>query len=53
LDFNILIRTILQQGNQVSLRTGAGIVADSIPERELKESRHKAKGLLNALLGDV
>lgn len=49
LDFNILIRTILKQHNQVSFRAGAGIVADSIPERELEESRHKAKGMLNAL----
>ncbi|MDG4813069.1 aminodeoxychorismate synthase component I [Hydrogenovibrio sp. 3SP14C1] len=49
LDFNILIRTILKEHNQVSFRAGAGIVADSIPERELEESRHKAKGMLNAL----
>lgn len=49
MDFNILIRTLTQHGNQVDLRAGAGIVADSIPERELNETRAKAKGLLLAL----
>ena len=49
LDMNILIRTIVQQGREISLRAGAGIVADSIPERELAETRAKAKGLLAAL----
>jgi len=48
-DLNILIRTICQHGNQLSLRAGAGIVADSIAERELKETRHKAQGPLRAL----
>jgi len=49
MDFNILIRTLLQQGQTVSFRAGAGIVADSEPQRELQESAYKAKGLLNAL----
>lgn len=49
MDFNILIRTLLQRGNQVSFRAGAGIVADSKADRELQESAHKAKGLLNAI----
>lgn len=49
MDFNILIRTLLQQGDQVSFRAGAGIVADSDPRKELQESAHKAKGLLDAL----
>jgi len=46
---NILIRTLIQNGNEISLRAGAGIVADSIPERELAETRAKAKGMLAAL----
>nr|VFK52124.1 MAG: anthranilate synthase component 1 [Candidatus Kentron sp. TUN]VFK52163.1 MAG: anthranilate synthase component 1 [Candidatus Kentron sp. TUN] len=50
-DLNILIRTICQQGDKVSLRAGSGIVADSAPERELRETRHKARGPLRALLG--
>jgi anthranilate synthase component I len=49
MDLNILIRTLVKQGKQISLRAGAGIVADSIPERELEETRAKARGLLRAL----
>jgi anthranilate synthase component 1 len=49
MDLNILIRTIEQRGDAFSLRAGAGIVADSIPERELEESRAKARGVLRAL----
>ncbi len=48
-DFNILIRTIAIQGGEVELRAGAGIVADSVPERELGETRAKARGPLRAL----
>jgi len=49
LDLNILIRTIMQDGKQIQLRAGAGIVHDSIPQRELEETRAKAKGMLVAL----
>lgn len=49
LDLNILIRTIVSHGNTISLRAGAGIVADSVPTRELAETRAKAEGLLRAL----
>lgn len=49
LDFNILIRTIVKQADQLTFRTGAGIVADSVPEKELQETRDKARGLLLAL----
>ncbi|MDR3410064.1 MAG: aminodeoxychorismate synthase component I [Formivibrio sp.] len=49
LDLNILIRTFMQSGKQLYFRAGAGIVADSDPERELMETRHKARGLLRAL----
>jgi len=34
---------------QISFRTGAGIVSDSDPERELEETGDKARGLLHAL----
>ncbi len=47
-DFNILIRTISVLGKQLELRAGAGIVADSRPERELEESRAKARGMVLA-----
>jgi anthranilate synthase component 1 len=49
MDLNILIRTLVQDGNVIRLRAGAGIVADSNPERELAETRAKARGLLAAL----
>ncbi len=49
MDLNILIRTLVQQGDSVELRAGAGIVADSVPARELAETRAKARGLLLAL----
>ncbi len=49
LDLNILIRTMVQHGDELTLRAGAGIVADSIPDAELDETRAKAKGLLAAL----
>lgn len=46
MDLNILIRSFAVEGNAVSLRAGAGIVTDSVPERELDETRAKARGLL-------
>ncbi len=49
LDLNILIRSAEVQGDEAVFRTGAGIVADSVPERELDETRAKARGLLRAL----
>ncbi|MGA7179182.1 MAG: aminodeoxychorismate synthase component I [Thiobacillaceae bacterium] len=53
LDLNILIRTFLIKGKRISFRAGAGIVADSIPEKELEETRVKARGLLNTLKREV
>ena len=49
LDLNILIRTLTLDGKSVQLRAGGGIVADSDPDRELNETRAKAKGMLAAL----
>lgn len=49
LDSNILIRSIVCERGRYTLRTGAGIVADSRPESELAETRAKALGLLQAL----
>jgi anthranilate synthase component I len=49
LDLNILIRTFTLADSQVTLRAGAGIVADSVAEKELDETRAKARGLLRAL----
>jgi anthranilate synthase component 1 len=49
MDMNILIRSLQLDGRALTLRAGAGIVADSIAERELEETRAKARGVLRAL----
>ena len=49
LDLNILIRSAEVEGDSLRFRTGAGIVADSDPQRELDETCAKARGLLKAL----
>jgi anthranilate synthase component 1 len=41
--------TLMLDGKSVQLRAGGGIVADSDPDRELDETRAKAKGMLAAL----
>jgi anthranilate synthase component 1 len=53
MDTNILIRSLVCEDGQVSLRAGAGIVADSRPQSELAETRIKARGLLLALGAQV
>lgn len=49
MDMNILIRSCSMTGKQLRFSAGAGIVADSVAERELAETRAKAKGMLRAL----
>jgi anthranilate synthase component I len=49
LDLNILIRSAEVEGDTLRFRTGAGIVIDSDPQRELDETRAKARGMLQAL----
>jgi len=48
-DFAITIRTLIVKNGRGYVQAGAGIVADSIPEREWFETEHKAKALLKAL----
>lgn len=45
----ITIRTIIMKGNDAYIQAGAGIVADSVPEREYEETLNKAKGMLKAI----
>lgn len=45
----ITIRTMLVKGDKVFIQAGAGIVADSDPELEYKESQNKAAALVQAL----
>ena len=49
LDTCITIRTIVIKKNQAYIQAGAGIVADSIPEREYQETMNKAKALIKAI----
>jgi anthranilate synthase component 1 len=49
LDSWILIRTAQFAKEKVTVRTGAGIVADSRPEREADETENKAAALLRAI----
>ncbi len=48
-EMNIVIRTILMKAGQAYVQAGAGIVADSVPEREYYESLKKAEALLRAM----
>ena len=49
MDTAIAIRTLLFKGGKTYLQVGAGIVADSDPQREQAECEQKAKGVLLAL----
>ena len=48
-DFAITIRTLVVKGNKAYIQAGAGIVADSVPEKELFETEQKASALIDAL----
>ena len=48
-DFAITIRTLFSEGNNAYIQAGAGIVADSVPEKEWVETDHKAKALIKSL----
>ncbi len=42
---NIAIRTLVRMGDRITYQVGAGIVADSDPEKEYEETLHKAAGI--------
>lgn len=48
-DFAIVIRTVLMQGKKASVQAGAGIVADSDPEYEFRETERKMEAMLSAI----
>lgn len=48
-DFAIAIRTLFAKNSYGYVQAGAGIVADSVPEKEWLETEHKAKALLKAM----
>jgi anthranilate synthase component 1 len=49
MDTCIAIRTMMMRGQKVSVQAGAGIVADSDPDREYEETMNKAKALAVAV----
>ncbi len=49
MDTCITIRTLIIKGNKVYLQAGAGIVADSVPDREYVETVNKAMGMMRAV----
>lgn len=49
MDFAITIRTCVMAGGEASIGAGAGIVADSVPEREWEETEAKARAMLTAI----
>jgi anthranilate synthase component 1 len=49
LDFAIAIRTVVMKDGRFEVTAGAGIVADSVPELEAKETRNKARAALAAI----
>jgi len=48
-DTCITLRTALIKDNKFYIQSGAGIVADSVPENEYLETVNKAKALINSL----
>ena len=49
LDTCIGIRLVFRKNGKIFIRSGAGIVADSVPEREFQECINKAKAVVNAV----
>ncbi|MBQ6553816.1 MAG: chorismate-binding protein, partial [Firmicutes bacterium] len=49
LDVCIAIRLAFSKNNKVFIRSGAGIVADSVPENEYNECLQKAAAVVNAV----
>jgi anthranilate synthase component 1 len=49
MDTCITIRTLIIKGNTVYVQAGAGIVADSVPEKEYEETVNKATGMMKAV----
>lgn len=49
MDFNILIRSLFCRGQKAWLHVGAGIVADSDPDKEYDETLHKGEAVLRAV----
>lgn len=53
MDTCIAIRIAYKKNGKVFVRSGAGIVADSVPEKEFQECINKAKAVVNALEAEI
>ena len=53
MDTSIVIRTLVALGGRAYFSVGGGIVADSDPEQEYRETLDKGRALVNALAGGV
>ncbi|MDQ6771453.1 MAG: chorismate-binding protein [Candidatus Dormibacteraeota bacterium] len=49
LDLAITLRTVVIAGGRAYVQAGAGVVADSVPEREYEETLEKARAMLRAV----
>ena len=49
LDTCIAIRLVYKKNGTICIRSGAGIVADSVPEKEFEECANKAKAVIQAI----
>jgi anthranilate synthase component 1 len=53
LDTCIAIRTVLFKNNKAYIQAGAGIVADSLPQKEYLETKGKAEAMIKAVRSAV
>jgi len=49
MDVCIAIRLVYKKKDEICIRSGAGIVADSVPEKEFEECKNKAKAVVKAI----
>jgi len=49
MDMSIAIRTFFKVEGKLCLQAGAGVVSDSVPEREYEETLNKARALFEAV----
>ena len=45
----IAIRLVYKKKDEICIRSGAGIVADSVPEKEFEECQNKARAVVRAI----
>ena len=53
MDTCIAIRIAYKKNGKVFVRSGAGIVADSVPKKEYVETLNKARAVINALQAEL